>query len=330
MIATVTPIHDAPFQGRGAWRRADFADPEAWTHRLAPEALAELDRAMRRVQDERREISTLSMADFPAPVFASSAAALRKEVESGRGFVVIRGLPIERYSDDEAALIYWGIATYLGIPIPQNVKEEHLFSVRDEGYNFQRDYGATGVRISRTASAIDFHTDSSAAYAGYTPDIVSLLALQTAKTGGTTGIVSAQTVHNILREERPDCLQRLYAPYYFDRRAELRPGESPTFLAPVFACGDSLSIRYFRFNVMRGYETARAPFTQTDSDSLDCLESVCRREELAVTFPMERGDMQFVNNRFVLHSRTAFEDHAEPDRRRNFLRLWMRYREAGE
>ena len=107
------------------------------------------------------------------------------------------------------------------------------------------------------------------------------------------------------------------------------PGESPTLLAPVFACGDSLSIRYFRFNVARGHETAGAPLTPPDSDALDFLESVCRREELAVRFPMERGDMQFVNNRFVLHSRTAFEDHAEPDRRRNFLRLWMKYRDAG-
>jgi alpha-ketoglutarate-dependent taurine dioxygenase len=325
MVAAITPMHDAPFEGRGAWRRADFADPEAWTYRLPSAVLAELDRAMRRVRAESREIFTLTMADFAAPAFTSDAAALRRELESGRGFVVIRGLPIDDYSDEEAAILYWGIGTYLGTPIPQTVKEEHLFSVRDEGYDFQRDYGATGVRISRTASAIDFHTDSSAAYAGYTPDIVSLLALRTAKAGGSTGIVSAQTVHNILREERPDCLKRLYAPYYFDRRAELRPGQSPTLLAPVFTCGDSLSIRYFRFNLMKGHETAGAPLTQADTDAVDFLESVFRREELAVTFQMERGDMQFVNNRFVLHSRTAFEDHAESDRRRHFLRLWMRY-----
>jgi alpha-ketoglutarate-dependent taurine dioxygenase len=245
-------------------------------------------------------------------------------VESGRGFGVIRALPIDRYSDEEAATVYWGIATHLGTPIPQNVKDEYLFSVRDEGYNFERDYGVAGVRISRTASAIDFHTDSSAAYAGYTPDIVSLLALRTAKTGGGSAIVSAQTVHNILREERPDYLRRLYAPYYFDRRAELRPGESPTLAAPVFAYNGSLSIRYFRFNLMRGHQTAGAPLTQADTEPLDFLESVCRRADVAVNFQMERGDMQFVNNRFVLHSRTAFEDHAEPERRRYFLRLWMR------
>jgi alpha-ketoglutarate-dependent taurine dioxygenase len=327
MTGAVTPMHDAPFEGRGAWRGADFADPEAWTYHLGPPAVADFDEAMRRVRDAGKEIPTLTTADFPAPSFASDAATLRQDVESGRGFVVIRGLPIDRYTHEEAAIIYWGIATHLGEPIPQNAKDEYLFSVRDEGYNFQRDYGAAGVRISRTASAIEFHTDSSAAYAGYTPDIVSLLALQTAKSGGETAIVSAQTAHNILRQERPEYLKRLYAPYYFDRRAELRPGESPTILAPVFSYSGALSIRYFRFNLLRGHETAGAPLTPSDSDPLDFLESVCRREELAVTFQMERGDMQFVNNRFVLHSRTAFEDHAEPDRRRNFLRLWMRYRD---
>ena len=325
MIAAVTPMHDAPFTGRGAWLSGQFAGPETWTYRLPAAVLAELDSALRRITQAVREIPTLTAADFPAPSFSSDAANLRQDLESGRGFVVIRGLPVDRYSDEEAAIIYWGIATHLATPIPQNAKDEYLFSVRDEGYNFHRDYGATGVRISRTASAIDFHTDSSAAYAGYTPDIVSLLALQTAKAGGMTAIVSAQTIHNILLEERPDCLRRLYQPYYFDRRAELRPGESPTLLAPVFAYRDALTIRYFRFNLLQGHETADSPLTPADSEAIDMLESVYRREELALRFPMERGDMQFVNNRFVLHSRTAFEDHAEPERRRNLLRLWMKY-----
>jgi alpha-ketoglutarate-dependent taurine dioxygenase len=325
MTSTVTPMRDAVWTGRGAWRGVDFEGPEAWTYRLQPTDLAELDSAMRHIRDSRREIPTLTIADFPAPSFASAAASLRADLESGRGFVVIQGLPIDRYTDEEAAIVYWGIATHLGTPIPQNVKEEYLFRVRDEGYNFERDYGTTGVRVSRTASAIDFHTDSSAAYAGYTPDIVSLLALQTAKSGGMTAIVSAQTVHNILRAERPEFLKRLYEPYYFDRRAELRSGESATLLAPIFTCDGALEIRYFRFNLMRGYETAGVPLTQTDSEPLDFLESVCHREELPLSFHMERGDMQFVNNRFVLHSRTAFEDHADPGRRRHFLRLWMKY-----
>jgi alpha-ketoglutarate-dependent taurine dioxygenase len=325
MIAAVTPMHDAPITGRGAWQGADFASPESWTYQLTPAVVDEFDTAMRRVRDEDRQISSLTRADFPAPSFISDARALREEVVSGRGFVVITGLPIESYNDQEATLIYWGIATWLGLPMPQNARDEYLFAVRDEGYNFQRDYGATGVRISRTASAIDFHTDSSACYAGYTPDIVALLALRAARTGGMTALVSARTVHNVLRREHPECLRRLYQPYYFDRRAELRPGESPTIYAPVFTYDGDPAIRFFRFNLVKGHETAGVPLTPADLEAVEALENVCRREELAARFDMQRGDMQFVNNRTVLHSRTAFEDYAEPEFRRHLLRLWLRY-----
>jgi alpha-ketoglutarate-dependent taurine dioxygenase len=325
MIAAVTPMHDALFTGRGAWRGADFAGAEPWTYRLSAQALAEFDAAMRRIRDSGREISSLTRADFPAPSFAADGRALRQEVVAGRGFVVVTGVPIDRYTDAEATLLYWGIATWLGQPIPQNAQDDYLFAVRDEGYNFHRDYGSAGVRISRTASAIEFHTDSSANYAGYTPDIVALLALRPAKSGGMTALVSAQTVHNILLQERPECLRRLYEPYYFDRRAELRPGDSPTLLAPVYSCEDALAIRFFRFNLMKGHETAGVPLAPADLEAVEALEETCRREDLPVCFDMRRGDMQFVNNRTVLHSRTAFEDHAEPELRRHLLRLWMRY-----
>jgi alpha-ketoglutarate-dependent taurine dioxygenase len=319
-------MHDEPFAGRAAWRFEDVTAVDSWQYHLPPAVLSELDQAMRRIRKASREICTLSKADFHAPSFAADAEVLRQELESGRGFVLITGLPIDSYSDEEATILYWGIATYLGEPMPQNAHDEYLFDVRDEGYNFQRDYGVAGVRISRTASAIDFHTDSSACYAGYTPDIVSLLALQTAKTGGMTALVSAQTVHNILLEERPDCLRRLYQPFYFDRRAEMRPGDSPTLCAPIFSYDDAPAIRFFRFNLMKGHETAGVPLTPADLEAVEVLEEICRRPGLAMSFEMGRGQMQFVNNRFILHSRTAFEDYEEPARRRHFVRLWLKYR----
>ena len=319
-------VHDVPFRGPGAWEGAALADPAGWTWLIPPAVLAEFDAALRRIRAAGRHIPELSAADFPAPSFRPAADAMRAELETGRGFVVLSGLPLDAYTEAEAAILYWGIAVHLGTPIPQNARRDYLFSVRDEGYDFHRQYGAAGVRISRTSSAIEFHTDSSAAYAGYTPDIVSLLAIETARAGGMTALVSAQTVHNILLRERPDCLERLYAPYYFDRRAELLPGQSETIQAPVFSAADgTLSIRYFRFNLMKGHETAGVPLTAADLEAIDVLEQVCRREPLALRFDMRRGDMQFVNNRFILHSRTAFEDHAEPERRRHFLRLWLRY-----
>lgn len=319
-----TPVHKAPITGAGAWRRADFSGPADWNYRLQRQALAEIDRAVERLRKQGKNISSLTAEDFPLPSFTADAAALRDEVLRGRGFVVVKGLPIDRYSDEEACLIYWGIGSFLGATLPQNVKGDRLYSVRDEGQNISRDYGAVGVRFSKTTSGLNFHTDSAPAFRGNTPDIVCLLALQTAKFGGSTAIVSAQMLHNVILEERPDYLERLYAGYYFDRRAELGPGESPTLFAPIFTYDGTLKIRHFPFYIHKAPELTGVPLTAADTEPLEFLDSVASRDGLAVTFDMERGDMQFVSNTFILHSRTAYEDHAEPRRRRHLVRLWLK------
>ncbi|HYM11310.1 MAG TPA: TauD/TfdA family dioxygenase [Bryobacterales bacterium] len=319
-----TPVHRAPITGLGAWRRADFSSPADWSYRLQPQTLAEIDRAVGRIREQRKSISTLTAEDFPLPSFTADAATLREDVLRGRGFGVVKGLPIERYTDEEASLIYWGIGSFFGATLPQNVKGDRLYSVRDEGQNISRDYGAVGVRFSKTTSGLNFHTDSAPAFRGNTPDIVCLLALQTAKSGGSTAIVSAQTLHNVILEERPDYLERLYAGYYFDRRAELAPGESPTLLAPIFAYDGALQIRHFPFYIRKAPELTGVPLTAADTAPLEFLDCVAQREELPVTFDMERGDMQFVNNTFILHSRTAYQDYPEPERRRHLVRLWLR------
>lgn len=319
-----TPVHKAPITGPGAWRRADFSGPADWSYRLQPQTLAELDQAVEAVRERGKNISTLAAADFPLPSFTADAARLRKEVLGGRGFVVIKGLPPDRYTAEEACLLYWGIGSFFGATLPQNVKGDRLYSVRDEGQNIARDYGAVGVRFSKTTSGLNFHTDSAPAFRGNTPDIVCLLALQTAKSGGSTAIVSAQTLHNVILAERPDYLDRLYTGYYFDRRAELAPGEPPTLLAPVFTYDGSLRIRHFPFYIHKAPELTGAPLTAGDTGPLEFLDSVARRDELPVTFDMERGDMQFVNNTFILHSRTAYEDYPEPERRRHLVRLWLK------
>jgi alpha-ketoglutarate-dependent taurine dioxygenase len=319
-----TPVHKAPITGPGAWRRADFSGPGDWSYQLQPQTLAELDRAVKRTRTQGKNISTLTAADLPLRSFTTDAAALREEVLRRRGFVVVKGLPIGRYTEEEACLIYWGIGSFFGVTLPQNVKGDRLYSVRDEGQNISRDYGAVGVRFSKTTSGLNFHTDSAPAFRGNTPDIVCLLALQTAKSGGSTAIVSAQTLHNVILAERPDYLDRLYAAYYFDRRAELAPGESPTLLAPIFTYDGALHIRHFPFYIHKAPELTGLPLTPADTEPLAFLDCVARREELPVTFDMERGDMQFVNNTFILHSRTAYEDYPEPERRRHLVRLWLK------
>jgi hypothetical protein len=238
----------------------------------------------------------------------------------------MKGLPIDRYTDEEATMLYWGIGAFFGATLPQNVKGDRVYSVRNEGQKIERDYGTVGVRFSKTTEKLQFHTDSAPALMGNTPDIVSLLALQVARSGGESSLVSAQTLHNLLRRLRPDHLARLYHPYHFDRSAELREDEPQTLLAPVFRYDGALSVRYFRFYIPKGHEIAKAPLGHAAIESLDFLDALANRKEFQVSFNMERGDMQFVNNRFILHSRTAFQDYPEPERRRHLVRLWLKIR----
>jgi alpha-ketoglutarate-dependent taurine dioxygenase len=259
------------------------------------------------------------------PSFEADAEALREKLRFGSGFVLMKGLPADSYTDEEMSLIYWGLGSHLGRPVPQKVVGGLLYSVRDEGYNLERDFGAAGVRTSKTTAGFNFHTDSPSLLAGYTPDIVCLLALQPAKSGGESALVSASAAHNILLEERPQYLDRLYAPYHVDRRAEQPPGEPPTLPVPVFTYNGQLAVRYLRLYITKGHEVTGSPLTQADTDPLDYLDEVMRRPELPVTFGMERGDMQFVNNVFILHSRTEFQDHPQPERKRHYVRLWLMF-----
>jgi hypothetical protein len=319
-----TPPYDGAFAGRGAWKAPNFSGLQSWIYRLKPETVSELDHALEAIKEKGKTLQTLESADFPLASFRSDAAKLSEDLMRGRGFIIVKGLPRDRYSGEEASMLYWGIGSFFGRTLPQNVKGDRVYSVRDEGYNIDRDYGTVGVRFSKTTEGLHFHTDSAPALMGDTPDIVGLLALSVAKSGGESLLVSAQTVHNQMRAERPDYLARLYQPYHFDRRAELREGESPTLYAPVFRYTEALEIRYFRFYIPKGHELIGQPLTEADVAPLDYLESIMNRPELQVSFEMQAGDMQFVNNRFILHSRTKFEDHAEPERRRHLVRLWLK------
>lgn len=321
-----TAPYKAPITGPGVWKGSDFCGPEDYWYHLSRETLADLDSALQHIRDSGKPIFSLTVDDFPLPSFENDAEALREELRFGSGFVVVKGLRLDCYTNDEACMIYWGLGVHLGRPIPQKVKGGLLYSVRDEGYTLERDYGSAGVRTSKTTAGFNYHTDSPSMLAGHTPDIVCLLALQTAKSGGESAILSANTAHNIILEERPEYLDRLYAPYHMDRRAELPPGEPPTLPVPVFAYDGRLAVRYLRFYITKGHEVAGAPLSPEDTEPLDYLDEVMARPNLPVTFGMERGDMQFVNNVFILHSRTEFLDHPEPERKRHYMRLWLQYR----
>ncbi|MGA3203300.1 MAG: TauD/TfdA family dioxygenase [Bryobacteraceae bacterium] len=315
------------FAGARAWIARDFSGPPDWLLSLSEETRQELKSAVARAKQ------TMRREDFPLLSFASTAAEIRRRLRDGSGFVVLRGLSLDDYADDEVRLLYAGLGTHLGTILPQNLRGDRLYSVRDEGIRMEADYGQTGVRFSKTNAAFDFHTDSPSRVAGHTPDFIGLLVLRPAKSGGESALVSGYALHNILREERPDVLRRLYQPFWVDRRAELPPGEDPVLPVPVFTfdgclTDGCLTVRYLRFYITKGQEWKGEPLTSADVDALDSFEEVMRRPGVAVTVPLERGDLQLISNTSLLHSRTNYEDYAEPELKRHYLRLWLADRAA--
>jgi hypothetical protein len=319
-IAT-TPVHASLFSGPGAWSADQFKSSSQFVYHFSPETLAEIDAIIRQHREGPNKLA--HNGPWRLPSFEADAGELRNELRTGRGFVVLRGLPLDRYSEEEATSAYWGLGTLFGKPLPQNARGDLLYSVRDEGH--VNAYGAPRLRVqvSKTSGALNFHTDGAPAWLGATPDVLGLFALGTARSGGASVLVSGQSVHNVILEERPECLARLYQPYYFDRTAETRPGDSAFLRAPVFRFDRSLSARYFRYYIMEGQAQAGRALKDADLEALDLLEDVMNRPELQAVFEMQLGDIQLVSNFFILHSRTAYEDYPEPDRKRHLKRMWI-------
>jgi alpha-ketoglutarate-dependent taurine dioxygenase len=238
-------------------------------------------------------------------------------LERGRGFVIIDGLSLSRYSPQEVQVLYWIIGPMLGQPYEQNVQGTLLYDVRDTGQTL-----AQGARFSVTKYESSFHTDNP--FGSEILDYVGLLCLHTAKTGGLSQVVNGYAVYNELLTQHGELLEILLRPFHFERRAGVRRGETPTALVPIIERrGEDLLFRYLRYWIQSGHEKVGKPLSADQVRALDVLDSVLSRRDLSVEFNLRPGQMYFINNRWILHNRTAFEDYPEPDRRRHLVRLWL-------
>lgn len=264
------------------------------------------------------------LTEVPRDTPAAPLASPLLDHLAGPGCAVLRGLPVEGPDHDTLRVAFAAIAVQLGHIVPQTVAGALLYSVRDEGYQLDRDYGQAGVRTSKTTSAFGFHTDSPAKLAGHTPDLLGLFVLQTAKSGGESALADGRAVYRTLAAEHPEALARLKQPFWMDRRAELPPGEPHILPVPVFAGNvddETFSVRYVRLYIVKGQQLAGCPLTPEEFSALDAFEQTAAR--LSLSLRLEPGDIQFLDNTTFLHGRTAYEDYDEPDRKRHYLRIWI-------
>jgi hypothetical protein len=299
-------------QGPSAWVGAELARrPEEWTYQLTPSDLAEIEAATMSCRD--RDIASITRADFPLPMFGRVLDRMRDELINGRGFVLLRGLPVEGRPIAESAAAYWGIGTYLGSARSQNAMGHVLGHVRDLGLAT----ADPNVRTYQTTERQHFHTDSC--------DVVGLLCLKTAKQGGLSSLVSSNTIYNVMAERHPDLVWRLFEPFATDRRGEIPEGKKPWFDMPVFNEYQGYLSAIYSGTYIRSaqrFPEARKP-TKEDFAALDCFDRLAEDNELRLDITFQPGDIQFVHNHTILHDRTGFVDWPEPERKRHLLRLWL-------
>lgn len=309
-VVQTTPIVDAT-----AWRAADYADDRRWVVHWSAAALAELDRAVQTAQSRGKTAATITREDFPLPTVAAVLGGIRQEVEFGRGFVLLRGIPMQRYDEAAAGLLFRGIGCHIGEVVTQNAKGDLLGHVRDQGYADYR--GRADIRGYQTRARLEFHTD--------VVDIVGLMCLRAAREGGHSLIVSSTTVHNEMLRGSPLLLGLLYGNFLFDRRGEETDGQKPYFISPVYSLHQGvLSCRPAVIEYIFSAEPKTGiPLSPAQRAALDLFIGHALREDLQLGMDLEPGDVQLLNNSVILHARTHFIDHKEPERRRHLLRLWL-------
>ncbi|KIC47535.1 taurine catabolism dioxygenase TauD [Ruegeria sp. ANG-S4] len=300
--------------GPSVWTGLEMAERQnEWIVDLSADDIADLEQAAHHYLSLNRDIGEIRKEDFPLRRFGQHLAELRKTLINGVGFEIIRGLPVDGYSQEMAAAIFCGVGAHLGSARSQNAQGHILGHVRDIG----ADASDPNTRIYQTHERQTFHTDSA--------DIVGLLCLRDAKEGGDSLLVSAETIYNRMRAECPELLERLFDPIATDRRGEVPEGMQPFMTIPPFSWHDGrLTVFYQRQYIDSAQRFPDAMrLTPGHVAALDRFDALANDPALYLTMRLQPGDMQFVYNHSQLHDRTGFVDWPDPSDRRHLFRLWL-------
>jgi hypothetical protein len=297
-----------------AWYGPEQDAHRDWVETLSDAEVAEIECAIQGTHEQlgnpEQELVLLRKEDFPLPALAPRLERILDEVLMGRGFVLIRRLPVERWSKVQRAIAFCGLGLHWGNLRSQNAEGHVLGHVKDLG-------DPEALRLYKTNKRQGYHTDSC--------DVVGLLCLNAAKEGGLSSLVSSMTLYNEIRRRRPDLLDCLFAPIETDRRGEVPEGQKPYFRIPVFNWhARLLSAMYQRKYIDEARKLPRVPpYTRAQEEALDLFDSLADDPALHLRMEFKPGDVQLVHNHTLLHDRTSFVDWPEPERRRHLLRLWL-------
>ena len=309
-----------PIEDNTAWRGSDFTEARSWVRPLTPAMADEIVAATEAVAGQ--DYWTLTQERFPLPRTEPLLARAREDLETGRGFTVLSGFPVERLSLEDARRAYAGLCSHWGHPIVQNGAGERMVDVTDIG----REYSHRSRGYSGTA-LLPFHTDGTKGE----PEMLhytGLLCLETALEGGLSAIASATALYNEILATRADLMPALLRGYHHHRQGDHPPDHTPISAEriPVFSFSQDLLHCRFNRNNMEWAAKEGAELSETDLEALALVDEIVGRPGFALSMDLRKGDLQIINNCVILHSRTDYVDG--PDRKRHLLRLWLNNPEA--
>jgi hypothetical protein len=300
-----------PVVDPAGWSADELRNVADWSYRISERDADELAAGIAAVRRRGVPVVEVARENFPLAGFGNILADVRRELMDGRGIVMLQNFPVERFDREETAIAYIGLGAYLGKTMSQNKQGHVLGHVKDLG----GDYTDPHTRGYTTRAEMFFHADAC--------DYVGLLCLQTSKNGGASRIASSVTVYNRILERRPDLAQALTQDFYRSRSGETNPGEAAFFKQPIFSFTDG----YFSATgasavVDKAQKLPGVPkFTDAQKEAVALYRATVA--ECALDIDFKAGDIQFLNNFVMLHTRREFEDWPEPARKRHLLRLWL-------
>ncbi|NOX31951.1 MAG: TauD/TfdA family dioxygenase, partial [Actinobacteria bacterium] len=303
------PWHDVEISESALWRASDYPDKESLAVDLSRADIGPLIDRARLLAQEGQAVATATAEDLNIGPLAPIMDRLRSTLMSGSGIALLRGLPVDDLSQTEIELVYWGIGLCLGRPVSQSVMGERLGHVRDMTATDPH------ARAYRNRNELTPHTDPA--------DLLSFLCLRPAKTGGVSRFVSSLTIHEQMRSARPDLLAQLYQGFRYHRFGEQGEGDPAItpHRIPVFSRrGGLVSCRYVRQYIeMAAAEHPEILISPLEREALDYFEAQAGMASLHVEFTLDAGEAILANNFTVLHARSSYEDHTEPELKRHLL-----------
>lgn len=297
------------------WNGQDIAARKDWLTVLTADeisALQNMAKAIRpQLQQDPNQLLQLPRESFDLGSFAPRLDQIFSELRQGLGLSLIKGLPVQSMDLIDVATIYWGIGLHLGVATPNNPDGDMLGHITDLGKT-QSDPNSRGYQ---TREAMDYHCDQC--------DIVGLICIRTAKSGGESKVASSIAMYNALVQRFPDYARALAQPLCWTKHGEYSPGDPAYYESPIFNFFDGrLSTSFGPKHIVKGHDLAETPpLTDLQRDAIRVAEELADANRFDMA--LEPGDMQFLNNYVCLHTRSAYQDHAESSKKRLLWRLWL-------